>query len=606
VTTSTSEPVRYVGGQSPNLEHHDGQLRPAVGVHSYQVLRANRTHPEWAEDWGWTYNHAPMLAYWKDRFYLEYLSNPVSEHVPPGHTLLATSKDGRNWAKPEVVFPTYAIPDGVYRARGTPRLASGTRAVMHQRMGFYVSPNGRLLALGFYGICSHPRDYPCDGYGIGRVVRELRDDGPMGPIYFLRYNRHAGWNEANTHYPHYTESSDPAFMTAYNALLDDRLATLQWWEEDRSPDGFYAVEGYQALSYYHLPDGRVVGLWKWSKAAISADEGKTWSAVADVPSLVMAGAKVWGQRTSDGRYALVYNPNPNNMHRWPLAMVTGDGLVFDHMLRVQGEVPPRRYAGGFKDFGPQYVRGIAEGNGLPPDGDLWITYSMNKEDIWVSRIPIPVRCRVDDPVRDTFDGLGADDGPVVGWNTYSPRWAPVTVVAFPKGGDRCLELRDADPCDYARAERVFPESRQVTLSFDLLARQSTTGQLQIEVVDARGLVAARLIYDIDGHLRAADGDRLADLGPYEAYVWYQVRLALDAGQGSYGLAVDGSPRHRGAFHHQGIRSVERVVFRTGPARTEPTLSTHRCAVGDLPHADEPVPVAVYYLSRLATSGHRPA
>jgi hypothetical protein len=46
-----------------------------------------------------------MLAYWNNSFYLEYLSNPVGEHVAPGQTLVQTSKDGYNWSKPVVIFP---------------------------------------------------------------------------------------------------------------------------------------------------------------------------------------------------------------------------------------------------------------------------------------------------------------------------------------------------------------------------------------------------------------------------------------------------------------------------------------------------------------------
>jgi len=51
-----------------------------------------------------------------------------------------------------------------------------------------------------------------------------------------------------------------------------------------------------------------VGLWEWSMAALSSDEGKTWTKPVKVSTLVMAGAKIWGQKTSDGRYALIYNP----------------------------------------------------------------------------------------------------------------------------------------------------------------------------------------------------------------------------------------------------------------------------------------------------------
>ena len=104
-TGSIQEPVRYIGGVSIDLDSHEAGIRPAIGTHSHQVLRVNRTHPEQAEGTGWTYNHASNIAYWNDTFYVQYLSNPVDEHIAPGHTLVVTSKNGRDWGKPTVVFP---------------------------------------------------------------------------------------------------------------------------------------------------------------------------------------------------------------------------------------------------------------------------------------------------------------------------------------------------------------------------------------------------------------------------------------------------------------------------------------------------------------------
>ena len=45
--------------------------------------------------------------------------------------------------------------------------------MMHQRMGFYVAPDGRLLALAFYGQSPNPFGMG----GVGRVVREAYRDG---------------------------------------------------------------------------------------------------------------------------------------------------------------------------------------------------------------------------------------------------------------------------------------------------------------------------------------------------------------------------------------------------------------------------------------------
>src|SRR3954465_11815476 len=96
----SQDTIRYTGDALSNVDYHHGQLAPAIGVHNIQVFRANREHPELAENFGWTYNHAPMLAYWNNTFYLEYLSDKVGESVPPGQTLLLSSKDGYTWTKP--------------------------------------------------------------------------------------------------------------------------------------------------------------------------------------------------------------------------------------------------------------------------------------------------------------------------------------------------------------------------------------------------------------------------------------------------------------------------------------------------------------------------
>lgn len=104
--------VHYVGETMSNVDYHHGQLQPAIGVHNQQIMRANRLMPEQSDGFGWTYNHAPMIAYWNNTYFVEYLSDPVSEHVTPGQTLLITSKDGINWSMPQVIFPQYLVPEG--------------------------------------------------------------------------------------------------------------------------------------------------------------------------------------------------------------------------------------------------------------------------------------------------------------------------------------------------------------------------------------------------------------------------------------------------------------------------------------------------------------
>ena len=110
---SEKEPLRYTGQpKTIDQTYHDGQLRPVVGVHSYQVLRANRTNPPDVDNLGYTYNHAPMMAYWKGKFYLEYLA-------------LAARKLGKWWEEDRVSFLDVTL--------GTGRIYAIIRAVSPAR-----------------------------------------------------------------------------------------------------------------------------------------------------------------------------------------------------------------------------------------------------------------------------------------------------------------------------------------------------------------------------------------------------------------------------------------------------------------------------------------
>ena len=101
-----------------------------------------------------------------------------------------------------------------------------------------------------------------------------------------------------------------------------------------------------------------------------------------------------------------------------------------------------------------------------------VVYSSNKEDIWVSRIPIPVIAPAALPIIDNFDTPAAPGIIVPNWNVYSPLWAPVQYVQLATPQTRpnprpphVLELSDRDPHDYARADRIFQASKKVTVQF---------------------------------------------------------------------------------------------------------------------------------------------
>ena len=578
------EPVRYVGSRQSDPYYYDGRLPHAVGVHSIQVFRANRRHPIEGGEIGFTYNHQPYLAYWQGQFYLQFLSGKIQEHTPPTRIMLTTSKDGYRWSNPVILFPEYELPEINYQGYTIP---AGTKAVMHQRMGFYVAPNGRLLALGFYSFCPTPRFSPNKGQGLGRVVREIYPDGSFGPIYFIRYNRHVGWNEKNTHYPFYKTSKDKGFVQVCEALLANKLMILQWWEEDRSNDGFYPIDfsivkqsvealkagvttsagAGKAFCFYHLDDGQVVGLWKNGYMATSPDDGKTWSPIVKSTTLWTCGAKIWAQRTDDGRYALVYNHSATRRNRYPLTIMTStNGHNFDNLMVVQGEVPPMRYQGIHKNPGPQYVRGIVEGNGNPPGKDMWITYSMNKEDIWVSRIQVPVTDAVSIPVSQNFDDLKSVQE-LTYWNLYMPLWAPI-FLEKESNGNVALVLQDEAPYDYVRAERIFPVSSHPEVKFRVRLDALKQGNaLYVELQDQHGNRPLRLRFDARwlslDHFKV----KLQPV-PIEMKKWYTVTISADCEKEGYDLAINGKWVKKEVPFAQKVEALQRLVFRTGPWRGE--------------------------------------
>ena len=572
--------VHYTGKTIARPERHDGGLKPVVGIHSIQTMRGKQP---------WTYNHQPMLAWWHGRFYMHYLTNPRHEHEPPGKTMLQTSADGYSWSEPVELFPEYPVPDGFTKATLPGVAAKDTKAVMHQRVGFYVAPNDRLIAIGNYGIALTPKDDPNDGNGIGRVVREIRRDGTFGPIYFVYYNH--DFNERNTLYPHYKKCKDKGFVKAVEDMIKDPMQLMQWVEEaDRQDPIIPLTRPYKAFSGYTLPDGRKVGLWKHAVTSLSIDGGNTWREPCDrAPGFVNSNAKIWGQRLIDGTYATVYNPAE---YRWPLAIsLSNDGLEYTTLSLVNGEVTPLRHGGNYKSYGPQYTRGIQEGNGTPQDSDLWVTYSNNKEDMWVSRIPTPVRLHATTHAHP-FTHTQLSD--LTDWNLYMPRLYPITL------NDGWLTMEDTDPYDYAKAERVVPATKELEVEFDLRVSQAGADGAYIEFLDDAGTVCSSIIAGPDSVIRVKGGARYGTLlRHYEPDTIYHIKACLSTSLHRATYYLNGKKASERQFDTP-VESISRLVFRTGPLFDQPDIHTSADQDFDMPRADERDPATRWSIARVTT------
>ena len=445
----------------------DAGLPPAVGVKSYCVFRASRDAPQITDGRGWTYHHHVDIACWRGRLYVGWNSCERDEDVWPSRELYSTSIDGENWSPPAELFPQGA---------STPL-----------RMYFFLAPNGRMLAIA--GLRTDQSDTDEDKKGA-LVVREIRADHTLGEIFTLQV-----FSEKENRPRLFDRSPDVEFVAACRALLADRMyleqqdrgrllgaRRMKWHDASAWPGGKVPGDNEKwvagkAFSFIQRPDGVWVGISKMGWTTTSRDGGETWSMPVVPPTLVTGKAKVWSQRTADGRYALVYNPSRRN--RFPLIVVTADdGIHFRDMRIVQGELPIQRYEGMHRSIGPQYVRGISrwsDDGSRRDDRAIWLVYSMNKEDIWVSRVPLPVKVEESGDI-DT-------DNPT--WNIYCPKWASVQNV------DGALRLESRDPYDDACATQLFHDSIRVNVSVEVMisgdapGRDGNRDSTEIRLVDSR-------------------------------------------------------------------------------------------------------------------------
>lgn len=587
------EIIRVDDPHRADVRFQDGALPHLRGVKSYQILRCNRAHPEWADGIGWTYNHAAMLAYAYGMFFCEYLSNPVDEHEVPGHTMLTRSPDGIHWEKPQVAFPEVEVPTWQYRGPRSEQLKERMLTVPHQRMGFYYAKNGVLLLLSFYGIVHDRRkSMPCDGWGVGRAVRRVLPDGSLAEgIYFLIYNEPAGYTEENTPvFAPYRRSGDEALITACEELLRNGAAMRQMYEEQRFDKRLFPNPAGEALSFYTVGPEEMLGMYKKGLVAVSHDQGKTWSDVERQGTICTATGKVWGQRTADGRFTLMYNPTTDGQHRWPIAAVAGeDGHHFHGMAAITGDMSPQRYGGRDKNLGPQYMRGIAECNPQTPDGDVWLVYSNNKEDIWISRVPVPLTSQ-----GEAQGALACRPGEVPAeWGVYAPLWAPV------EAEENALVLRDRDPYDQARVEMAIRRSERGTVCFTAdIAALGPEGSLTFELQDDGGRTPARLVFRPDGVLYVRGDGRTDPWQPYEKGRPIPVEVSFDCAAARYTVRALGQEKSFG--FSAAVDALTR--FRLMTKEKLPHLSTvddcGKWGVWEqvLPGCEEPVAESVIRLS----------
>ena len=165
-----------------------------------------------------------------------------------------------------------------------------------------------------------------------------------------------------------------------------------------------------------------------------------------------------------------------------------------------------------------------------------------------------------------------------------------------------MVLRDSDAFDYAKAERIIPENNKVVVTFTVVPEQTDKGRLHIELQDAKGSAATRLIFDADGELKAKVGYRNSGIMKYEAGKAYEIRLELDQSKRIFNVFVNGQSKGAKVYFAP-VASFKRVVFRTGEVRRFPDADTPTDQNYDLPNSSAVEAEAVFVIKSLKTANN---
>jgi hypothetical protein len=305
--------------------------------------------------------HHPNLVLYKGVLYAMWSNGIAGEDENGQRVLWTSSKDGETWSKPEVLV---ADPDG----------DGPLNAVA---AGFHV--NGDTLVAYYSAVMDKKSIYPGNSlYAI--TTRDLKKWSKPHKIvegFFIENPRRL---------PSGRILMNGQFNTPSTRLMyTDSPDGITGWKDAAVPALPDFDPRYPEPNWYLRQDKSIVMLFRavnsvpWLYSSVSRDNGESYT-VPQRTNLPSATARMAVGNLPDGRAFCIWNPS-QKFGRIPLVLaLSRDGKVFDRAWVLRGEPTKQRFEGERKGNGWQYP------NALIWKDSLWVIYSVNKEDVVISRI----------------------------------------------------------------------------------------------------------------------------------------------------------------------------------------------------------------------------
>ncbi len=340
-----------------------------------------------------TWNHHPYVTYFKGVLFANWDTHAKDENASGQHGVFCCSTDGgKTWSPVEQLFP--------------PLAENAPASAPYEATRFQTSYGFVMVDDVLYAVTDVADWQRADAkkmkprIKIGRLARSVDPDGTMGEIFWLLpqapkpvrgFPAYPAGNPAivaklNTYFRQPGQEPQLDFGMKTHPDSDDENGMAEPAPAWQLADGTW-VKLYRDNGSKHARTLREEEASKSRRnyVAFSFDDGKSWTTPTRT-TFPDACARSNAGKIPDGQVYVINNVLPLATKKGGRSLLaislSKDGLNFDRMAVIRFLPSERRYEGRSKSVGFAYPHSVVVGN------RLWVIYSVNKEDIQISRIPL--------------------------------------------------------------------------------------------------------------------------------------------------------------------------------------------------------------------------
>lgn len=323
------------------------------------------------------YNHYACLIHHNGQFYVMWGNHEIGEDAPGQRVLFSRSDDWENWSEPEEMFPA---PGPVL-----PRSERG----IHLKPDRFAVIDDQLYAITYV-----------HGAGVYPIARSVSENGILGEPFLVQSLPDSG------SLPNFMDGEDAANVPSIGTRLyewyreNDHIswwANASWGVQRRSVENQSLIESF----IYRATDGGLVLMLRdWghnknpvhtNRMYVSFNDGEGGWATPYPTDIPDSPSRAQGLTLDDGRVLLIGNQTVNQydqalyQDRDPMTVaVSEDGYTFNRVYSLRTGSPTGHRFSGIGGRNPGY----AYSSSMVLDGWLYTAYSIGKEDMGITRVPL--------------------------------------------------------------------------------------------------------------------------------------------------------------------------------------------------------------------------